>query len=168
MNTIHAIRIVGICLLGLAVSCSSIAIDAVDEGGARTRQIDSLFLGAVEVKSDEMTNARESLMRTMGFMLKKRAFRAGTALDAGDRAEQYPFHAALSVFVVKSGDVLEPRTASVAFFRVIDVKSGAAVITIKAASDSCDLAHPGDQAALCATIAERLDAAVKGPAGWFR
>ena len=69
---------------------------------------------------------------------------------------------------VKSGDVLEPRTASVAFFRVIDVKSGAAVITIKAASDSCDLAHPGDQAALCATIAERLDAAVKGPAGWFR
>jgi len=91
MNTIHAIRIAGICLLGLAVSCSSIAIDAVDEGGARTRQIDSLFLGAVEVKSDEMTNARESLMRTMGFMLKKRAFRAGTALDAGDRAEQTPF-----------------------------------------------------------------------------
>ena len=140
-------------------SCSTYCVNSTPGQGDIT-SMDSIYISGIKIYSDDAGNLEHSLVKNCCFSLSKRDYRVASFIQSSVKADDFNYHAYISIHSKNYGDILNPQVSTAFFFDIHKKGSNIPVAVIRLTSRRCNIHDVRHQVELAETLAEKMDSMV--------
>ncbi len=150
-----------LCAVLLNAACATLTVDHVAREKELVR-VDALYIGRVEIKSDEGISLDKAACSELSFALKKKNYKVKTYLDAPDDQKNFKYIVSVKMFINNIGTELDRKESASVFCAITDSATGEDIANIRVAAQGLNMRGSADQAKVFDAIASRIDTLVRG------